>query len=871
MTCMPAAKTPPRAPRLVGRDEACRALDAALLRAVRFGAPQVVTVLGPLGIGKSRLLREWSAAARDGVRLVAAMAPAAAGKPSQESFSLVAALLRARFGVDERLDPAAALAAFGTELQRVFGDRRVAEVTALLGRFLGIDLPPSPLGQALAARPDQAAEVARAVLCRFLEEDAADRPLVVVIDDLHLADDASLDLLAHLGGELGDAAIAIVVAARPDLLLRRPGWGGSGGSQSRVELAGLSPLEMDVFIRAALGAETLAPGLADRAAVESGGNPFLLEQLLRVYLDHGILAADTGTAFRFDAAAADSTALDLGPEAAAAARLAELSPAERDLLARAAVFGTAFWTGGIIALGRLGIEPSDPRTVFAPDPTIEEVRRTLTSLAEREICALAASSAIPGETEWAFAVEAERALLVAGVDPETTRRRKRFAAHWLEARAPATGDRCALIGALFEEGGDERRAAHAFIAAADEARGQRRHERARGFYARGLGLLAADDPLVKLDVLHKLGDAAARLGRSREALEHFGAMLKVAWHMDLPAKGGAAHVRIGRLHRALGDYRRAIEHLDLGRLLFDLADDRPGVAAALDDIGRVHFLTGAAERAMRCHRDALALREAQGDHRGQALTLSFMGTVEAQAGRLAAAERCFARSLRICRETRDTHGVVFALIDLAVVAREAGKPARALPLLEEARRLARQMGQPLTECHVTVQIGQSRLAAGDVVSAEAELRAARDTARKFGARRLEAEATCGIAEARQQAGDHLAARDHAHAAATLAEKIGATPLAGAALRVLATAVTRGAPGDPDRGGAREIFDRAVELLGGAGAELELGRTLAAYAELEARTGRAAVARKLRAQAQTIRQRARATLDADGRAAVAPAP
>jgi hypothetical protein len=78
-------------------------------------------------------------------------------------------------------------------------------------------------------------------------------------------------------------------------------------------------------------------------------------------------------------------------------------------------------------------------------------------------------------------------------------------------------------------------------------------------------------------------------------------------------------------------------------------------------------------------------------------------------------------------------------------------------------------------------------------------------------------------------------------------------LVGTALRVLGTALAAGAPGDCDRGGPREVFDRAVELLGSSGAELELGRTFSAYADFEKKIGRLEAAEKLRDRAFAIRR------------------
>src|SRR5206468_2660116 len=219
-------------------------------------------------------------------------------------------------------------------------------------------------------------------------------------------------------------------------------------------------------------------------------------------------------------------------------------------------------------------------------------RRLLDLLEEREYVVRMPAPSITGEVEWAFAQGAERTLVATAVDPEAMRRRKRVAAQWIEGRAVRTSERLELLGQLYEDGGDARRAGQRFIAAADEARRRLRLDRARALYLRGLRLLDMDDSALKLEAHHRLGDVAQRLGRTREALAHFGDMLCAAWRMDLPGKGGAAHARIGRLYRSLGDYRRALQHLELAQILFELAGDRPGIAACYDDIGRLHFLIG---------------------------------------------------------------------------------------------------------------------------------------------------------------------------------------------------------------------------------------------------------------------------------------
>ena len=196
---------------------------------------------------------------------------------------------------------------------------------------------------------------------------------------------------------------------------------------------------------------------------------------------------------------------------------------------------------------------------------------------------------------------------------------------------------------------------------------------------------------------------------------------------------------------------------------------------------------------------------------------------------------------------------MFTLLDLGALTREAGHPQLAQKLLTQARGIAGTMGDRLTECHLALQIGDCLLAQGQHAAAEKEMRAAKEIAQKFGARRLVAESDRGLAEIHLALGDNLAARDHASWAVDEAEKMGAAPLVGTALRVLGSALAAGAPGDCDRGGPREVFDRAIELLGSSGAELELGRTFSCYAYFEEKIGRQEAAEKLRDRAYGIRR------------------
>ncbi|MBC8133766.1 MAG: tetratricopeptide repeat protein, partial [Deltaproteobacteria bacterium] len=860
----------------VGREKEFQACDSALDRAVRFRAPQSVTILAPIGIGKTRLLSEWLAEVQGpGLRLVrvSLSAPGLAvsgngnaapdtGKATPDTGNampgagnLIGALLRQRFGITPQMGPEAALVQFRGEMQRVFVDRRVAEVAALLGRFLGFDLRESPLSHALARTPRQGSDLARAVLCRFLEQDAETSPLILAVDDLHLADDESLDILERISEELGDAAVVLIVTAQPELLLRRPDWGRGDGNHTRIEPLALGRREIDEMIRSILdasGSDSLPATLVDRAAVESGGNPYLLEQLLHVYSRHGVLVAETGEGWWFDAGRAEAEYLTLRPEESAQSRMASLTAAQREVLARAAAFGPMFWTGGVVALGRMEGDPLDPTVVFSPDASIPEIRFVLDELTGRDILIAAPDSSLPGDAEWNFKHPGDATLVLSEADPDLLARRRRFAAQWLESRGGAGREaRFEMLGQLYEDGGDARRAAYCLLTAAADAARRVELERARALYLRGVRLMQVDDAVAKMDALYALGDIAARLGRTREALAHFQEMLRLAWRLDLPAKGGAAHGRIGRLHGTLGEHRASLAHLEVARQLFELASDLPGIASTLDDIGRVHLLNGAPETSLECHRAAYQVRDRLGDERGKALALARMGEVEHETGDLLAAEGHVRQAIDLRRRIGDRQGMVTSLLELGALERDLGRLERAIAILEEARTLARDNGERLFECSIAIALGDCWLEEGRPVDARPFFIEAKAIARKFGAKLLLCDASRGLAEVELARGETLDARDEARAAFELADRIGARPVAGTALRVVASAVGLGAPGDSELGGAREMFDRSIEILSNVAAELELGRAFVAYAEFEERGGRKGAASELRHQANLI--------------------
>ena len=363
----------PRAP-LVGRARELDLLQASYRRAATDGRPQLVTVLGDAGVGKTRLIRElWdrlgnanpSPALRTG-RCV----PYGRGT----AYLPLADVLREQLGLQED-DPADAVRAR-------LGDRGVLALT------LGID-----------AAGEMSPLVARDALHRgwaaFLADIARGRPLALLVEDVHWAQDGLLDLLERAISEV-DAPLALVVTGRPEFLERRPSWGRRSNAET-VWLEPLAPGEAEAMLDSIGGElpDTLRGALLERAE----GNPFFLEELLA-----GLGDLEPGDR---EQAIPDSV------QAMLAARIDLLSPLDKAGVQAASVIGRSFWAGPLTEM--LGGAQPD-----------------LGLLEARDFVRRAPASAFAGERELVFKHALTREVAYGSLAGEQRARLHGAFAGWLE-------------------------------------------------------------------------------------------------------------------------------------------------------------------------------------------------------------------------------------------------------------------------------------------------------------------------------------------------------------------------------------------------------------------------------------------------------
>jgi tetratricopeptide (TPR) repeat protein/type II secretory pathway predicted ATPase ExeA len=856
---------------LVGRNSELAEMQRVTALSAKENKPQLITVLGNQGTGKSRLVDEL-------VQSLPGTTMVYTSRVELDTirYSTIARLLRDRFTMPEKATETDLLENFRREVQDVFGDLRVAEVLHVLGRFLDLSFPDSPFLRVLTDNPRQYDELSRTVLKRFIEVDAERGPIVLVIDGLQCADDASLALLVELTEGLGDVPITVVVCARPELMVRSAGWGQDIERHLRVELRNLSEEHAESMFRHLLDrCESLPADIVDDAVEMTGGNPHFMDQLVRLFLANGTINSDV-TPWRLDASKAVETDLPITVEEAIEARIASLAGSERDVLQKGAVFGNVFWLGSVVALSRLGHareesaepakKPAGPMD-YVWSEAGDEIRRSVTKvvndLVERDYLLRLddEDSSVAGDIEFVFKHNLERELISNGTDAGRLSRFHRLAAQWIETKSGALSDeQLEFLGQLYEKGGDQRRAANAYIGGGDRARERYSNEQAVELYRHGLELLEEDDTVVLLDALHNLGSVLDLVGKTAEAQVQFTRMLRQAWLFDHRSKGGAAHNRLARIHRRLAEYDLAMAHFKAAHELFNEASDKRGIAGTLDDIGQVHWLRGGYPKALEFHRQALTIRREIGDPRSIALSLANIGRVHQGTGAFSAASRHFNEALELRRSIGDRAGVIQSLCDLGGVQVADGAQAKAALVYEEAKKIAGEIGDRLALADVLAGQGKCFSAIGKYSDAIEVLLEGKAIAQSLGHRLGASECHRRLAETFLMIGDSVQATDNAKQALSLGKRVGSPLHVGSAYRVMAEATFSKDRSPETLQVADEQFRKAVEILAEMKNELELARTYRAYARHRILVGHPDEAKNLRARADEIFDRLRGAAD-----------
>jgi len=707
---------------IVGRDRELGLLEGLFEECLAEPVARVAVVRAAPGFGKTRLGQELVRRVARRSRSLGVLSSRGDPMRSGQPFGMIAPMLKQESGILDDEPIATRRQKLRARVGRHVSAADVRRVTHFLGELLGIELE-GDFAELRAARrdPKLMSNQVRRAFEDFLAAECAARPLMLVLEDLHWSDRASIDLIDAVLRRLANAPLFVLALARPEIDQRFPAPF-AGHDPQIIQLGALTRSASERLARAVLGPEADVTAIVARAE----GNAFYLEELIRAAAEgHGEGLPETLLTMVH-------------------ARLLALDGEARRALRAASVFGESFWLGGVQAL----MGGSDDRLAY---------------LVERELVTPRAESRFQREPEYAFRHALVREAAYSMLTDEDRTLGHRLAAEWLERMGEGDGS---VLADHYDRAGDRarafawhRKAAHAAMAASDfetviaraekaiacgataETLGelrllQARAHRWRGEWPQGLqrateasALLAAGSAQW-CKAIGSMAQAAAVLRDDPRMLEAARAFEHAAFAEDARATYCVELARIAMMLSASGrfDHAARVEE-SVREHAGSLLETVPEVRARHEEMLSLGAIRRDEIEAALHHvtRAEQAYTEA-GDLNGACYQRIVLGETWSRVGKLDEAARVLEDARAAAKMLGLRPLVAESERSLGAVMLALGRADESVELLEDACAMSRADGDPDIEASSLVYLAQIALSRGNVEEAHANVSRAVDLA-----------------------------------------------------------------------------------------------------------------------------------------------
>lgn len=821
------------ATKMVGRDSEFEVFKGKFQEIIDRSQLRAVLLTGAVGMGKSRLIHEFSQLVNTGYGN--ALLIASAWRDTNENaYAIVDRLLRNRFYIPERLAESEARERFFEGVRAIVKTPAAVEIAHRVGSLIGLPFPDSPYGA------DDPAEARREdswrALAKLIRFDTKTNPLVIVLEDLQFASRESAAMIPFLAQKLADVPVLCVFSGSSDVFNRHTDLLDNLANLQQIDLRSLSDDDIRSIVDQVLNrAKEVPEVLYQQVCAKSTGNPLIAEEILRILMAEGVI--DTSDVeWRVHEKSVAEIDVPSNVDDLIQASVEHLTDEERQLLEVAATIGSTFWLGPLTVVTRNLESPPDQdlpwkETTRGDDTTLERLR----SLRDKDLIIEREESRYPDEVEYAFKHAAVRNLLVEQTSKEFRAKCHHWIAQWHElCQTLGIHGLDAVIAHHHTEAGNLIEAAHYYLSAGHKARQAYSNRRALEFFKKALDLFDDAYLLKRIDALHEIGSLYDLSGEYELAIPHLEEMARSAWRLGSLSKGGAAFNKLGRVYRSLSRHEETMSYFDRALNLFRRANDRVGIASTLDDIGKVHWIQGNQRAALEYYKEALERRRELGDLRSLALSLNHLGTVMVHQGDFKEALTYFRESHSLRKQIGDRRGIADSLNNLGVILAERGDLSAALRLWMEASEEAKAIGDRMLEGILLNNMGEVATSIGELEEADQYLVAAETICTEGAELRLLFDVTRNLGLLELKRGNATEALTHLQKAINQAKQLGSRFLEGIALRCLGevhahSIVDPSAPkGRVEE--AEEAFKESVDILQDSGHEAELGRVLLAYGQ-----------------------------------------
>lgn len=710
---------------MIGRDAELEQLRSAANGLIEGPGIRFALVTGDAGLGKSRLIREFKASLDPAqVRILEGQSLAY----RRVSYWLMRDVLYNLLGLPAAAQPAEVSAALHEALAERMTSQQVSEVMPFISIVMG--LPGSDPDMSDHHGRMDAGQLRQQIflaLHELLQIEAARKPIVLILEDLHWADEASLELLAFLLDVLRKGPILVLAVSRSvqsGALERAVIWAGQNLSSrfQHIQLQSLSREQSRQLLNLLLSIPNLPDRLREQILLRAAGVPFYLEEILRMLIDQDLVQRGDGRWRVSSTARLAELGVPDTLQELILTRFDRLPPAQRTALQVAAVIGKDF------NLSVLSV-------VLQED--VLNLRTTISSLVEREFIQPQQAFAATYLTEdFTF-----RHILMSDAIYGTLLRKERSSLHGRVAEAVESlyadriNDQVELLANHYRWSPYLDRAVHYLILAGKKASRNHVNSLARQHFETALELLYQIEylPDQAFDVHSGLGDCLVFAGEYPEARGHYEWALQ-ATTVERGLERSALQRNIARTFERQGEYDQALAHLTLAETEVETCDPDCSEARAQiwSDTAWIHFRRGGLTEAEALLRRALDLVENTRAFDTIASIQNRLGGIAYSRGDWEQAAASLRRSIAIREAARDMVNLSTLLNNLGLLELEMGEFDSALENLTRSHELKVRLGQTEGIAMALNNLGWLRILRGELDLARQVLQAALDLVRQIG-------------------------------------------------------------------------------------------------------------------------------------------
>lgn len=804
--------------RMIGREAELKRLQDAYYTASEDKECQIITVIGEAGVGKSRLLEEFETWLETQSERVCLMSGRSSPEIQESPYSLFRDLFYSRFQIQTSDGVKDVRQKIENGISEIFdGDEYATMRAHFIGQLLGFDFKDSHHLQGVLDDAMQLRDRAWIYLSEFIKAISENELVLIFLDDIHWADDSSLDMVNYLGQTLSDQPLMIVCLGRSHLFERRPLWGEGQKSHTKLNLNSLSTRDCRRLVEEILHKMGQVP-IALRELIVSGadGNPFYIEELIKMLIDTGMIITDSDR-WRVEPSSLANILVDMNVPTTLTslvqARLDKLMLEERTILQQSSVVGRVFWDSVIRYLNPPADEDEVEKTNIAG---------VLETLRQKEMIYHRETSTLSGAQEYFF-----KHTILRDVAYETILKKVRVSYHarvaeWLiNENVERAGEFTGMIAEHLELAGEYERAASFFRQAGEQAARRYANQSALNYLDRALKLTSESDLKERYAILLAREQVYSLLGSREEQRQDLEQLIKIADRLKDEHVKGEVTLLQAIASSETSDYSQIIDYSQKAiRIAKSLQIPRLESKANLL-WGRALLSMGDYQGAQERFGEALEIAKQSGLPNLEADSLRYLGGVEERLGRQATAIEYLEESLQLCRQIGDRRGEGKTLNQLGNILLLQGDHAGGKKYYDQFLTISREIGDRWGEGQVIRNIADTYLSQYDYAGASKYFEQALEITREIGNRTIESGALVGLGNIYLEKGEYTKAKNVFEQSLNIARDIGNKPWEAKTLSQIGRYFHR--QGDYLR--AQGYYEQAIEIYRQSGNKLSESRVL----------------------------------------------